>query len=489
MIREVAVMKKRMSPLVLLLVLGSIGLRAQDFRKVEEILVRLDSTLKPVHGQASRATQHPADSLHNAVSTLSLAERIAILEKRVLTLSQPMQAAPDTSLLVAAVADLRKALEALKPTAPGTKFPSVKTGLLGQFQASEVQEQSTAAQALDPGYHQHWQRQMYLRRMRVLVGGSVSPQTSFFFESDAVNICKVSGGGTKANAVGMYVQDAQVQHVFAPEFSVIAGLQLVGITRNGLQSAATLMGLNYGTYQFLPTGPLDNSVGRDVGVNFRGFLADERLEYRAGVFSGRNLNLFSPFRGTLRVQYNFMDREKGFFYNGTSLGATKNVAVGGGCDVQGSYRGYALDAMADLPVNETFWLTVSGGLALYDGGGSDQDSTCFTGAIPRQTVTFLEAGVLLRDIGLQPYVKYESQSVHAKVLRQVGATAATLDLQNALRSNDRFGIGVNYFLTGHQASVKLLYEFVGRKRLTIDKANDEHVTTGECTLQFQFFVY
>ena len=145
--------------------------------------------------------------------------------------------------------------------------------------------------------------------------------------------------------------------------------------------------------------------------------------------------------------------------------------------------------MADLPLNETFWLTVSGGIALYDGGGSDQDSTYFTGAIPRQTVTFFETGILLRDIGLQPYVKYESQSVHATVLRQVGATAATLDLQNALRSNDRFGLGVNYFLTGHQASVKLLYEFVGRKRLMIDKVNFEHVTTGECTLQIQFFVY
>jgi len=75
------------------------------------------------------------------------------------------------------------------------------------------------------------------------------------------------------------------------------------------------------------------------------------------------------------------------------------------------------------------------------------------------------------------------------VLRQVGATAATLDLQNALRSGSRFGVGVNYFVTGHQSTVKVLYELVGRNRLTVDKSTYEHITTGEWTLQFQFFMY
>jgi hypothetical protein len=102
---------------------------------------------------------------------------------------------------------------------------------------------------------------------------------------------------------------------------------------------------------------------------------------------------------------------------------------------------------------------------------------------------FFETGFLFKNLNLQPYVKFESQSVNAKVLRQVGATASTLDLQNALRSTSRFGIGVNYFLSGHQASAKLLYEFLGRNRLTSDASTYEHVTTGECTLQFQFFLY
>jgi hypothetical protein len=476
--------------LALLLVISYVSVAAQDFRRVEEILARLDSTLRPVREQSPWALLNlRVDSAQSAMPGLPLGDRIAILEKRVLALSLAATTVLDTSVLATTITDLRKAIEVAKAPIPLSKFPSVKVGLLGQFQACALQDQSSAAQDLDPAYTQHWQRQMYMRRMRVLVGGNLSAQTSFFFESDAVNIGKVSANGAKANAVAMYVQDAQVQHVFAPEFSVIGGLQLVGISRNGLQGAGTLLGLNYGSYQFLPTGPLDNSVGRDIGINFRGFLADERLEYRAGVFSGRNLNLFSPFRSTVRLQYNFLDREKGFFYLGTNLGATRHVAIGGGLDIQGSYHGYALDAMIDLPLNETFWITVSAGVSILNGGGSDQDSTYFTGAIPRQTVAFGEAGLLLRNINIQPFVKYESQSVNAIVLRQVGATAATLDLQNALKSNDRFGLGVNYFLTGHQETVKLLYEFVGRNRLTVDKSSYEHVTTGECTLQFQFYLY
>lgn len=460
---------------------------AQDFRKVEEILGRLDSTLKPVREQAVPQTAVAPLDL-KAQTGIPLADRVAMLEQKIQALGQPTGAVVDTAALSATMSDLRKAIQTLKAPAPA-KFPTVKVGLLGQFHAMATQDLSSAAQDQNPAYTQHWQRQLYLRRMRVLVGGTLSAQTSFFFESEALNIGKVAANGAKTNSVAMYVQDAQVQHVFVPEFAVVAGLQLVGIARNGLQSAASLMALNYGSYQFVPNGPLDNSIGRDLGVNFRGFFADERLEYRAGFFSGRNFNLFSPLRGTVRLQYNFFEREKGFYYGGTYLGAAKYVSVGAGLDMQGSYKAFAFDAFAELPVSDNHWITISGSVSFLNGGGSESDSTYFTGAIPRQTIMFLEAGLLFKSMNVQPYVKYEKQSVNATVLRQVGATSATLDLQNALRSNDRFGFGVNYFVTAHQATVKLLYELVGRNRMTLDGTTYEHATTGECTLQLQFFLF
>ena len=67
-------------------------------------------------------------------------------------------------------------------------------------------------QDMNPAYTRHWQRQLYIRRLRVLVGGNVTKSTSFFFESDATNIGRVAATGSKTNGVSMYVQDAQVVH-------------------------------------------------------------------------------------------------------------------------------------------------------------------------------------------------------------------------------------------------------------------------------------
>ncbi len=367
--------------------------------------------------------------------------------------------------------------------------PSVKVGLLAQVQGQVLEEQTTAAQDATPNYRPHWQRQVLLRRLRVLVGGGLGKNTSFFFESDAPNIGKVEQNGTKATKVQMYVQDAQIQHVVAPEFSIIAGLQLVGMTRNSLQSAASLMALDYGAYQFLASTALDNVAGRDIGVDFRGFLLDERLEYRAGVFSGKNVNLYSPLRTVARVSYMFGDREKGYFYTGTTLGSGRLLTFGIGTDQQGTYRGYSADAMLDIPLLDLGSLTASGSVSLIDGGGSSSDSTFFTGALPHQTIAFAEVGYYFKDLAVQPYVKYESQVVNTSQLNQVGATPATLDLQNALRSRSRYGVGVNYFLDGHNTSVKVLYELVQRNRPKIDPTQYERTTTGEFYAQFQYYIY
>jgi hypothetical protein len=385
-------------------------------------------------------------------------------------------------------ADLKKLVEAQKKAATPA-YPLIKVGLLAQFHAQAVQEQPTAIQSADPTYTQHWQRQVYLRRFRVLVGGNVTEKISYFFESDAPNIGKVGPNGAKSSTVTMYVQDAQVQHTFMPELSLIAGLQLVSITRNGIQSAASLMALNYGSYQFIASGPLDNSVGRDVGFNLRGFLFDQRLEYRSGIFSGRNINLYTPLRFTSRFQYCFKDREKGFFYTGTALGKGEFLNLGGGVDIQGSYVGLAADGFLDTPTGELGSVTVSLGYSFYNGGGSDQDSTFMTGRVPRQHVLFGEVGYLFKEYNVQPYVKYESQAVRATVLKQVGANPGNLDLQNQLRSSSRYGVGVNYFLAGHQASVKALWEGVQYNRLTSDKTSYESASANEFTVQLQYFMF
>jgi len=369
----------------------------------------------------------------------------------------------------------------------GLGTPTMKVGILAQMYGQALQEQTTAKQDTTPGFDNHWDRQLFVRRLRVLLGGELSSSTSFFVESDAPNIGKVEASGLKPTKVSMYMQDAYIQQTVAPELSVIAGLQLVGITRNSLQSAASLMALDYGSYQFLTSTPFDNSAGRDLGLNLRGFLLDERLEYRAGLFSGKNQNPYSPFRTVVRLNYMFEDKEKGFFYSGTTLAKGKLLSVGGGLDAQGQYRGYSVDAMADLPLTPLGSITASGSCTLLDGGGSATDSTFFTGAIPRQFVVFAELGYFFREYGLQPYVKFESETVDATDPIQVGATPSTLDFQNKLRSKSRYGAGLNYYISGHNASVKILFERASRYRQSLDPSKYELASNSELSIQFQYF--
>jgi len=489
-----------------MVLLGGSGL-GQELSAVAKLAAQVDSTLKRINVQAPRpagiasarsevpttrpaAEPLPANGATPAApapaepaAPLTVEQRLALLEAS-LNSSSAHEVAQMLGDLKKAVDDLRA-----KPTPPAEVFPSMKVGLLSQFQAQALQEQTSFQQDNDPAYTRHWQRQLFIRRLRVLVGGNLTKSTSFFFESDATNIGKVSSNGSKANGVSMYVQDAQIQHTFMTELSFVAGLQLVGISRNSLQGATTLMGINYGSYSFVTSTPLDNSVGRDLGLTTRGFFADERLEYRWGLYSGRNVNQYSPLRSALRLQYCFLDREKGFFYTGSMLGKGRMVNVGAGVDMQGTFRGYSADAFMDMPVGDLGSITVSASAGSFDGGGTDQDSSAFTALVPRQSILFFEAGFLFRDVNLQPYLKYESQSVRATVLKQVGANAVTLDYKNQLLSGDRFGIGVNYFINGHGASVKAMYEIVGRYRATSVAGVAERVTNGEASLQVQFFTY
>lgn len=467
------------------------GSRAQDLTRVSTLIARIDSSLARISAQSGTApgVREPGTAL--ALTGPAVKEQTppaaAAAEAAVLPADAGRPESERTLALL--VDDLRRAVEELKAKPAIPVFPSIKVGFLGQFHAQAAQEQTSALQDADAAHTRHWQRQLFIRRLRILVGGSITQNTSFFFESDAVNIGRVGTTGGKAGAVSMYVQDAQLQHTFAPAFSLIAGLHLVGISHNALQSAASLMALNYGTYQFVTSTPLDNSVGRDIGLTARGFLADDRLEYRLGLYSGRNVNLYSPLRSTLRLQYSFLDREKGFFYTGTTLGKGRMITVGGGLDVQASYRGFSFDTFIDLPVGESGAVTVSASTGFFDGGGSDLDSTAFTGLVPRQAIHFVEAGYLFRELNLQPYVKFEAQDVRATVLKQVGATPATLAYQNSLRSGNRWGVGVNYFLNGHGASVKFVYEVVTRNRPSRVAGIAEKATNGEATLQIQFFTF
>ena len=322
----------------------------------------------------------------------------------------------------------------------------VKFGILMQTQADEQQDAATR------GYAQN----IFIRRARILVGGQIAPNLTFFVETDSPNINKSLTTGTKNTQVSLFLQDAYVEYKVRNELMIDAGLMLASVSRNGLQSAASLMPIDYGTYTFAFSGPTQASAGRDTGIQARGYLLNNKLEYRAGIFQGMRDNPQRELRLTGRVAYAFLEPESGYFYTGTYLGKKKVLTVGAGMEHQHLYRAYAADVFFDHPVGNGA-ITAQLDHVRYDG-------KTFLKTLPDQRDTLLEIGALAGKSKFQPVVQLQQKN---RPDTKVG-------------DENRYGAGVNYFMLGHNANVKGLYTRISPK--VGKKAN-------QFTIQLQFFYF
>lgn len=296
---------------------------------------------------------------------------------------------------------------------------------------------------------------LFLRRVRVLVGGQIAKNVTFFFETDSPNLGKVVAGSKVTS--GLIVQDAFVSWKLAEEFIFDGGLILTGIAHNSLQSAASLVPIDYGPHSFLFSGPEQNVVGRDTGFQLRGYPARKKLEYRVGVWQGaRDAASRNALRFTSRVQYNFLDADTGFFYTGTSMGKKKVFAIGGGYDVQKDYTSYAADAYYDHPVGPGS-LSAQLDYIHYDGGD-------FLKALPKQDVIYGEVGYYFPKAKVMPFLTYSGKDV-----------ASTDSGDEA-----RWSIGLGYMAFGHNFNLKAAYGKVDPK---VGKSADQF------TIQMQAFYF
>ena len=197
--------------------------------------------------------------------------------------------------------------------------PSIQVGaIVHMFASSEQDGYSNPQGAATPT---SWNRG-FSYRARVLVG-SRSRKGSFFMETELPSaIGGANPDGTKNVKVSPIILDAQYQYNFCNAFQIIAGQQLVSNNRNGLQGAAALMANDFSYFQYpynlFANSPLQGNFGRDLGINTRGFLFSDHLEYRVGMFTGRNVDNKGPLRFVGRFAYNFLDREKDYYYAGTN---------------------------------------------------------------------------------------------------------------------------------------------------------------------------
>jgi phosphate-selective porin O/P len=321
-----------------------------------------------------------------------------------------------------------------------------KLGVLGQFQADTISNP-------DPEPNTN---NLFARRLRLLFGGQVAKNVSFFVETDAPNLGKTISG-VKDIQPPVLMQDAYVEVRFTDGFMLDAGLMFIPFSRNGLQSAGTLLPIDYGAYTFSDSAPTQSTTGRDTGFQARGYFAGNRLEYRIGAFQGvRDAVSDNAFRYAGRVQYNVLDTESGFFYTGTYLAKKKILAVGAAFDAQEDFHGYDADAFFDHPLGPGA-ITAQFDYSHYDGG-----TTLKT--LPKQHDVLFEAGYLIGALKLTPVLQIAHQDI----------------TDQSPGDTTRVAAGANYWWVGHNANVKVLYTRIGPTALA--KQN-------EFTVQLQVFLY
>lgn len=320
-------------------------------------------------------------------------------------------------------------------------------GVLAQMQAEELQPVNT----------EDWQQNLFLRRFRILVGGKVNDRISLFAETDVPNLGKGLATGKKQDNT-MVLQDLAVTYTVRSEFKLDAGMLLVPGSHNGLQSAASLLAVDYGPYSFLQGDSTQSKVGRDYGVLARGYLGDRHLEYRAGLFQGaRGTDSRQPFRGAFRVAYYPFESDTGLFYAGTTLGKRRLWSIGAGGDVQRSYRTLSADVFVDQPVAGGDAFTMQVNVTKYDGG------EWFPG-LAEQTAIMAEAGWFFHQAKVSPFVQYSIR-----------------DYTDAARADESKLLGgLAWWDMGHKFNVKAAYAVLSR-----DKADDGK----QFVLQAQLFAY
>ena len=353
----------------------------------------------------------------------------------------------------------------------GKNGTSIRLGLLLQPQLQAVNSPSAALSGY--GYN------LYLRRARILVGGTLFDKVEFFVDTDYPNLFLDSNSGTAADpnfqksTPGMNVQDAFMTYkAFGDFVKVDAGYMLPPMAHNALQGATTLYSWDYFGYSFTHSaafGSSGNPVGRDVGVQLRGLVLDNHIEYRVGLFQGLRDNQTATdvaarnfFRATGRLQINLLDAETGFFYAGSYLGAKKILSVGGSFDLQDKYKYFAGDVFVDMPIGPGV-VTGQVNVAHWDGG-------TFIPGLIKQTALMGEAGYAITGIWVSPIVRAE---------KRFGTTGATPE--TTVRDETRIGGGVAFWPYGHNTNVKAFYTHV--------KTDGAARGFNQFNLQWQLFVY
>jgi len=287
-----------------------------------------------------------------------------------------------------------------------------------------------------------------LENMRLYLSGQVNKEMKFYVGTDKM--------------WGEYgVLDAIAQYEPSPYFNVWAGRMLTPADR--IEMNGPFYNLSWGQYT-VPLYPSDNDIangangvagtyGRDEGVTVWG--AADKFQYAVGIFdgySGAANQADDPLFAT-RLAYNFLSKEAnpGYYTSSTYFGQGGDILTlglsaqhqgdGYGTATQsGSFTGYAVDGLFEMPLAGGSAITVEGEYKKFSVGG---DAATPVFSMFDGKAYFATAAYLVGDSAgpgkFQPYVRYTKNEP---------TTGAASDLTE---------LGVNYVISGQNMKLNLNY--------------------------------
>ena len=305
-----------------------------------------------------------------------------------------------------------------------------------------------------------YQWNTYLRRARIFFAGGVFKKLTFLLLLEAANLGRTTTApdGTASKAFDTLVfQDAFLSLNLHQAFSIQAGLMLSPFCRNILQSTSTYTSLDVLATSATFIGSVQTSALRDTGVQAKGQLLSDRLEYRIGVFQGIRQSSAqegaqggkNPPRFLGYLQYDFLDTETGYVFNGMYFGRKRVLGVAGGFDYQ-KLDGTDVDA---------YWAVSAAAFLNYPLGGPSKEGGDEISALvqwlhfdPGTTVT---SGLADQD-DIAAELGYYNKGLKGSVF---GKVEMRMHEDEMFEAGDLriYGGGLKYYLAEAAANITLAY--------------------------------
>jgi len=359
---------------------------------------------------------------------------------------------------------------------------SFRPGLLLQLWATTTQDNTPQANGDSGAFN----KSIYMRRARFYFAGGVGKDLTYTILWESSNLGQATidaanaatGGVDKGYTVpapGSLVtfgfNDAFFDYRLNPNISVQAGLMLIPFTRNILQSTGTYWSIDIaGVSASYITATQTNTL-RDTGIQLKINAADNHFEARAMVSQG--VKVADPAGGgripgkndprvTGFLQYNFLDPDVGYVFNGQYFGKKAIAAIAVGADYQktgdeNAYWATSATAFAAIPIHGAD--AKNGGDEV---GGQIEFLHFHPGRLPVPIATLARQNDLLVELGY--YNKKAKMSVFGKFEGRFFTDKRDFvptmpDIEFDINNTRLYGGGLKYFIAEQLANLTLQYNF------------------------------